>query len=167
MPNEKWPSRSPPPDAHGASSAPTERWLPLGAAAAVGVFKNCFGDANALVAAAAFEALGGFTADPHVGHEDWELWARATLRGFSLQVVPEPLYWYRLLPGGMLSESLGGSQLARAQLDANHARNVRPYLQRLAGWPEAQDLVRLAQGMHESLPPAARGGEERVRVGVA
>ena len=67
--NEKWPSLKPPPDADERS----ERWLPLGDAAAVGVFKNCFGDASALVRRSAFEALGGFTEDAGVGHEDWEL----------------------------------------------------------------------------------------------
>ena len=49
---------------------------------------------------------------------------------------------------GMLAESLGGSAFARAQRQANHARNLRPYLQRLAGWPEAQDAVKLAQGLY-------------------
>ena len=48
-----------------------------------------------------------------VFHEDWELWARAVLNGYALQVVPEALYWYRLGGGGMLSESIGGSHLAQ------------------------------------------------------
>jgi len=82
-----------------------------------------------------------------------------------LQVVPEPLYWYRLAGGGMLSESIGGSQLATAQRSANLERSLRPYLRRLGGWSEAQDLVRLAQGMQLSLPAGA--GEGRVRPGVA
>ena len=124
-------------------------WVPLGDAAAVGIFKNCFGDAASLVRRSAFVQLGGFTEDGGVGHEDWELWARAVLRGYTLRVVPEPLYWYRLgLPGSMLAESIGGGTLTQAQRHANHARNIRPYLQRLAGWPEAQDAVRLVQGMY-------------------
>jgi len=53
VPNEKWPSALPPPDAPGGAPLGTggrpERWLPLGAAAVVGIFKNCYGDANALV----------------------------------------------------------------------------------------------------------------------
>ena len=48
----------------------------------------------------------------------------------------------------MLAESIGGGMIAQAQRHANHARNIRPYLQRLAGWPEAQDAVRLVQGMY-------------------
>ena len=144
--NEKWASLLPPPEHEEPS---TERWLPLGDAAAVGIFKNCFGDAASLVRRSSFEALGGFTEDGGVGHEDWELWARAVLRGFMLRVVPEPLYWYRIgQPGGMLGESIGGTRLALAQRHANHARNIRPYMQRLAGWAEAQDAVRLVQGMY-------------------
>ena len=53
----------------------------------MGIFKNCFGDASALVQRAVFEALRGFTEDAGVGHEDWELWARAVLHGYKLQVV--------------------------------------------------------------------------------
>ena len=119
-----------------------------GAAATVGTFKNCFGDAASLVRRSAFEALGGFTEDSGVGHEDWELWVRAVLRGYHILVVPEPLYWYRVLAsGGMLAESLGSGAAARAQLRSNHARNIRPYLQRLAGWPEAQELLLLTEGL--------------------
>ena len=71
--------------------------------------------------------------------------------------------WYRYrvaVPGSMLAESSGGTALALAQRHANHARNLRPYLQRPKGWPEAQDAVRLAQGMFELAldDEAARGG---------
>jgi len=134
-PNEKWPSLEPPPT---ADAYDTELWLPLGGSAALGIVRNCFGDAAALVSRAAvvetsvpcmqvlttalpprsqvsraavvetsvpcmqvlttallprsqvsraaFEELGGFTEDVGVGHEDWELWALAVLRGYVLQV---------------------------------------------------------------------------------
>lgn len=155
--NEKWPVLKPPP----AVSELSERWLPLGDASELGVFRNCFGDASALVSRQAFEALGGFTEDGNVGHEDWELWARAVLHGFKLQVVPEALYWYRIGNAqGMLAESIGSNALAITQRHANHARNIRPYLLRLKGWPEAQDAVRLAQGMYER----ARDDESAVHI---
>ena len=47
----------------------------------------------------------------------------------------------------MLSESIGRGRAALAQRNLNNARNIRPYLERLASWPEAQDVVRLAQGV--------------------
>ena len=48
----------------------------------------------------------------------------------------------------MLADSIGASQRSLAQRKLNNARNVRPYLEHLTSWPEAQDVVRLAQGMH-------------------
>ena len=74
------------------------------------------------------------------------------LRGYRLQVVPEPLYWYRLAGGGMLSDSIGAGPRALAQRNLNYARNIRPYMDRLSGWPEAQDAVRLAQGLFMTTP---------------
>ena len=94
-------------------------WVPLGGAAGAGVYRNVFGDANALWKKSAFLQLGGFTTDYGVGHEDWELFAEAVLRGLRLELVPKPLYWYRVNENGML---LSGDQWA------DHARSVRPYL---------------------------------------
>lgn len=67
-------------------------------------------------------------------------------------MVPEALYWYRVGGGGMLSLSIGAGRVALAQRNTNNARNIRPYLERLSGWPEAQDLVRLAQGQFMTAP---------------
>ena len=112
----------------GSASCPPEAsrqlWVPLGNAAGLGVFRNVFGDANALVRRTTFEALGGFTEDYGVGHEDWEFFARASLAGVNLQLVPEPLFWYRLNAASMLRA--GNAQ-------ADHARSLRPYWEGLDG----------------------------------
>lgn len=94
-------------------------WLPLGGAAGAGLYRNAYGDANALWKKQAFEKLGGYTTDYGVGHEDWELFADAVLSGLRLELVPQPLYWYRVNPSGMLRS---GDHWA------DHARSVRPYL---------------------------------------
>jgi glycosyltransferase involved in cell wall biosynthesis len=98
--------------------ASRQLWIPLGNAPGLGVFRNVFGDANALVRRSTFEALGGFTEDYGVGHEDWEFFARASLAGANLQLVPEPLFWYRLNGGSMLRAGLS---------HVDHARSLRPY----------------------------------------
>jgi O-antigen biosynthesis protein len=119
-------------DADNAGQPPPasrELWVPLGNAAGLGVFRNVFGDANALVRRSLFERLGGFTEDYGVGHEDWEFFARATLAGADLQLVPEPLFWYRV----------GNASMLRAgQAQTDHARSVRPY------W----------EGLHQGIGPA-------------
>ena len=97
----------------------TEPWGPLGAALSVGLTENVFGDANALIRKRSFDAIGGFTELRGVGHEDWEFFAKACLQGHRLDVVPESLFYYRVLPGSMLSSS---------KQRANLLRSATPYL---------------------------------------
>lgn len=115
--------------------SPTCRWLFAGVGSLAGIARNCYGDANALVRRSCFEALGGFTEDYGITHEDWEFFARAALRGFHLEVVPEALFWYRLAPGSMIRTT----PAAR-----NYARSLRPFLEDVSG--PYRDLLRLAQG---------------------
>jgi glycosyltransferase involved in cell wall biosynthesis/GT2 family glycosyltransferase len=121
-------------------------WLPVGANLALGVFENCFGDVNALVRKAAFEQLGGFSEDFGVGHEDWELFARAVLAGLRLQVVPRPLVRYRASRVGVQRTT---------SVHANYARSLRPYLAAVP--PGLRDTLRLAQAMFLHMHPASAG----------
>lgn len=81
---------------------PDRLWLPLGGALGAGIYRNVFGDANAFWKREAFLAAGGYTTDYGVGYEDWELFSEAVLRGFRLELVPEPLFYYRVAPGSMM-----------------------------------------------------------------
>jgi glycosyltransferase involved in cell wall biosynthesis len=136
-----------------SEAPPSLRFTPFGPDAALGVFTNCFGDANALVSRSAFETLGGYTEDYGVTHEDWELFCRAALERIPMVCVPEPLFWYRVDPGGMFRNPR--KQLHEA---ANRRRHVRPYLE-LLPYDQAR-LVQLAQGLTTYLPAAqaARSG---------
>jgi GT2 family glycosyltransferase/glycosyltransferase involved in cell wall biosynthesis len=75
----------------------------VGGGGIVSLLKNWFGDANALVRRQTFEALGGFSEMEGVGCEDWEFFLRAHFLGAKTSIVPEPLFNYRVSPGGMLS----------------------------------------------------------------
>ena len=99
---------------------PKHLWLPLGAATGAGVYRNVFGDTNSFWKRSVFCTVGGFTEDYGIGHEDWEIFAKATLMGLHLELVPEPLFWYRA--------TVGGVQTA-GDMAAYHARSARPYLQ--------------------------------------
>ena len=81
--------------APGADMAPEARFTLLGDNIAFGAIANGFGDTHSLVRREAFERLGGYREEYGVGKEDMEFFARAVLRGCSLQHVPEALYWYR------------------------------------------------------------------------
>jgi hypothetical protein len=63
-------------------------------------------------------ALGGMTEDTNVGAEDWEFFARASLAGYKVEVIPEALVWYRQSPTGVNSTTPPA---------ANHLRALRPY----------------------------------------
>lgn len=98
---------------------PSHVWIPLGAAAGAGLYRNVFGGANSMWKRDAYWSIGGSTTDHGVGHEDWGLLAHAVLSGLKLELVPEPLYWYRLNPQGI---SQSGDRMA------DLARSVRAYL---------------------------------------
>lgn len=95
-------------------------WLPLGGAAGAGLYRNVFGDANALWKRQVFLKTGGYSTDYGVGHEDWELFAKAILVGARLELVPQALFKYRVSANGMLR---------RGNLWIDHARSARAYLQ--------------------------------------
>ena len=120
----------------GDHQIPGARSLPIGGAAAVGMFKNCFGDANALIRRSVFETLGGFTEDYGVGHEDWEFFARAALKGYRFYVVPEPLFWYRMTDDSMVNIT------PRYE---NHMRPLRPYLETVP--VVMRDLIHFSYGL--------------------
>jgi O-antigen biosynthesis protein len=94
------------------------RWSFVGGSSAVGAFRNGFGDTNCLVKRKVYLALGGMTEDTNVGAEDWEFFARASLAGYTVEVIPEALVWYRQSPTGVNSTTPPA---------ANHLRALRPY----------------------------------------
>jgi hypothetical protein len=115
---------------------PFARYLPIGGSAVIGMFRNDFGDANALVRREVFDAVGGFTEDYGVGHEDWEFFARAVLKGYRLQVVPEALFWYRMADDSMVNITPKYENLMRP---------LRPYLETV---PMAiRDLIPFSHGL--------------------
>lgn len=122
-----------------AGARPEQRWLFIGDDVATGAFRNCFGDTNALWRREAFRAAGGFHEDWGVGHEDWELLARAVLRGLRLEVVPEALVWYRY-------NEREATVNRKTPPQANHLANIRPYLEAMPAG--LQTMVSYAQGMH-------------------
>jgi GT2 family glycosyltransferase/glycosyltransferase involved in cell wall biosynthesis/tetratricopeptide (TPR) repeat protein len=118
-----------------ADQKPKARWIFLGGAAATGAFRNCFGDANACIRRETFLQLGGFTEDHGITHEDWEFYARAVLKGYRLETMPEALFHYRVADQSMIRST---------PRYANHQRSLRPYVEAV---PEAlQGLVHFLQG---------------------
>jgi glycosyltransferase involved in cell wall biosynthesis len=72
--------------------------MPLGASIEIGIYDNPFGAANFCIKKSVFEALEGFCSPRGEVSEDWEFLARLVLAGFDMDVIPKPLYFYRVRP---------------------------------------------------------------------
>lgn len=105
-----------------AKTPVVECFLPLGDIVSFSIVTNAIGDANSLIRRSLFEELGGFSEDYGLGHEDFELYLRAVLSGAKVNVVPEPLFWYR---------RNGESMLSATHATANRMRSFRPFLDNL------------------------------------
>ena len=125
-----------------ATSPILNRYVPLGSAAAVGLFWNCFGDSNCLIRRDKLLAVGGYTEDYGTTYEDWELYAKAAMLGWKHLTVPEGLYWYRETPGSLMKTTSRYSNILRA---------IRPYL---AAAPDyLKPVILLAHGMSQRKTP--------------
>ncbi len=74
---------------------PVFAYHPAGPCLEFGCLSNVFGDTNFIIKVEVFEALGGFPED-NKGLEDWEFLARLNLRGYTQDVLPKYLLWYRV-----------------------------------------------------------------------
>src|SRR6266849_6417251 len=120
-----------------ARAARGEYLVFLGDALAAGAIRNWFGDTNSLVRREVFLAVGGFHEQWGVGHEDWEFFAAAVLKGYHLEVLPEALAWYRL-------NDTERTVNRKTPQHANHLRNIRPYLDAVPAG--LRNLILYAQG---------------------
>lgn len=104
-------------------------YTPVGAALSLGIYNNCFGDANALIKRTVFEKLGGYTELVGIGFEDYEFYARAIIQGFTLEVIPQALFWYRNVKSSMTKTT---------SFIKNSYRAHNPYFQ---FYPQLRDFI--------------------------
>eukprot|EP01133_Synstelium_polycarpum_P007707 gene7707-9025_t len=108
------------------SAASIERiWVPLGPSLAVGLFKNCFGDANFFISRNVFDRAGGFTEEYGVGLEDHELLAKLAIDGYRMAVAPDPLLYYRM-------HDTVNQMVFKTDARSNQVRYIRPYSRALS-----------------------------------
>ena len=75
------------------------RYAPTGGPRLLTVLENVFGDTCGLVRSEALRAVGGFETARR-SHEDWETYTKLAFSGFTIDVVPLPLVYYRTEIGG-------------------------------------------------------------------
>lgn len=116
----------------------------LGAATAVGVLFNCYGDTNCFIKKNVFEKIGGFSEDYGIGKEDEEFLSNIVASGYNLMVIPEALYYYR----GNIPKirEKHNDTLAFEQQFAGELRALRPYCKSIS--PEFFELLCFARGLN-------------------
>lgn len=79
--------------------------MPVGNCLEAGIYFNEFGDANFCVRKSVFLKLGGFTGSRGEVADDWEFLARLFLSGYKLDVVPKPIFFYRVRQNSWLTSA--------------------------------------------------------------
>jgi glycosyltransferase involved in cell wall biosynthesis len=80
----------------------TFRYSPTGGPRLSACLENVYGDTCALFRAESLRAVGGFEGHRWSPHEDWETFAKMSLCGLEVEVLPQPLFYYRTEAGGRL-----------------------------------------------------------------
>ena len=80
---------------------------------------NCFSYCS-LYRREVWEATGGYKTNMVWGYEDWDFWAGAIEKGFDIQRIPEPLFFYRLKESSMITEAVQHDAELKAQIILNH-----------------------------------------------
>lgn len=88
------------------------RFAPTGGSRLSGCLENVYGDTCALFRVEALRSVGGFEAHRWSPHEDWETFVKMAGRGFEIEVLPRPLFYYRTDSGGRLQELTADPALA-------------------------------------------------------
>ncbi|SHK52051.1 glycosyltransferase [Desulforamulus aeronauticus] len=97
----------------------------VGPSLELGVFSNCFGDTNFIVKRKVFQELGGFYKS-RVVTEDWQFLSNLVLSGFTLDVLPSSLFWYRVLPESNVS--FGSEYLKQQIILETYCKRLPPYV---------------------------------------
>jgi glycosyltransferase involved in cell wall biosynthesis len=86
----------------GMLTKPYTLWTPLGASKELGLFHDIYGDANFIVRRDVFQDIGGFALEQRLDYfttgEDWEFLAKLVIQGRRYDVIPEVLFFYRIVP---------------------------------------------------------------------
>ncbi len=99
---------------------PRVEFFPVGGPPDVGLAWNIYGDVNVMFRRDTFLELGGYSEDPELGCEDYELGAKLVMSGRKLVVVPTPLYLYRFSAVNM------AKGMSNERLYWSHRRPLRP-----------------------------------------
>lgn len=80
-------------------------YIPIGSIASLTPLHNLIGACTSLIRVSALRAIGGYTEQRDVGHEDYEAYVRLYKAGYTVEILPEVLYLYETQRPSMLSNT--------------------------------------------------------------
>jgi glycosyltransferase involved in cell wall biosynthesis len=84
---------------------PLPSYIPIGSIASLTPLHNHLGACTSLIRVSALRAIGGYTEQRDVGHEDYEAYVRLYKAGYTVEILPEVLYLYETQRPSMLSNT--------------------------------------------------------------
>lgn len=78
------------------------RYSPTGGPLLSACVENVYGDTCALFRTESLRSVGGFEGRRWSPHEDWETFVKMAVNGLEVEVLPQPLFYYRTESGGRL-----------------------------------------------------------------
>lgn len=154
-------------------------YVPLGGPLSLAPVENVLGSATALIRRSAYAAVGGYTEEYGVGHEDYEFYVRVLQGGGRVEVCPLPLYLYEVGRPSMITRTSHHKNFRRVagavdlslcpgrwtdlvllgagRRAAEHAENFRTYQHRTS--PNAGLLAELAHLPADGPAYAAKAAE--------
>jgi glycosyltransferase involved in cell wall biosynthesis len=125
--------------------------LSLGNSINVGFYQHFFGKANIFLKKEVYDEVGGMTvSDIKTPYIDWDLYVKVALAGYSIEVIPDELYYYRMHS----NESIYYSTHSLERFDSyinryhGHLKILEAYNKK---YPGIADLLELAH-FHLSVP---------------
>lgn len=112
---------------------PRNIFTPVGGASALGLFDNFFGDASCIIKKSVFCEVGGYWHLYGLPKEDHDFYTRLVAAGYQLEVLPVPLYYYRLSGSGMMNSNSSNKafDFSVNQITSNTALMPNPNLSAL------------------------------------
>ena len=128
------------------AAEPRFAYLPVGACIELGGIENCFGGGAFLVARTAFEEIGGFETNAEPEIEDWLFMASAALKGFDIEVVPEPLFSFKNppAPAADRSRAVDGYRRILSVYSSQKAGVFRHIIESIVHVEHSRDVARSA-----------------------
>jgi GT2 family glycosyltransferase len=129
---------------------------PAGGPRVLAAIENVLGDANGCFRTAVLRATGGYTTERDTTYEDWETYLRVIQADHGVEVVPAPLFFYRVRTTSMQRTTSTYRNLQRVLRQWAQGTNLPPLEERMLGGLLRGLFLRTPEGDDELMTARCR-----------